>query len=249
MEPLANVGPADVVPALDDVDPTSEVAPTPGELGQPGVAAPSAGTISGVGPSGVAAPSNDTISGVVVWPVSIGRITECQKSAEFWAEILPFQADSLQRKADRWSIAAGLLAAIAGLAAWKLVADRSDWWAVALTSGLALSAAACALVPRIKNYGETAGLARELAARYGDANGTLTDVLAWVKAKHAAGATQTPNETAAVLAVVKEFEVIKKSKDGMRYLPLRSETTLDYCRIKRTPLSKRRSLRRTQGTT
>lgn len=45
-------------------------------------------------------------------------------------------------------------------------------WAVLLTSAVALGAAVCALVPRIKNYSENAALSRDLAGRYGQTLGT-----------------------------------------------------------------------------
>jgi hypothetical protein len=151
-------------------------------------------------------------------PVSERRVEECLDSASFWAEILAYHADGLQKRADTWSISAGLLAAIAGLSAWKLVTDQTTArWAIVLTSGLALAAAISALVPRIKNYAENAALSRELAARYGQSKGLLTDTLAWMKSSKA-------NETV-VRAVVADYEAIKKSKDSMRYVPIRSKET------------------------
>jgi hypothetical protein len=45
-----------------------------------------------------------------------------------------YHADGLQKRADTWSISAGLLAAIAGLSAWKLVTDQTTArWAIVLT--------------------------------------------------------------------------------------------------------------------
>ncbi len=166
-------------------------------------------------------PTGETTTGSgrspVAIPVSKVRVAEGLKSATFWAEILAYHADGLQKRADTWSISAGLFAAIAGLAAWKLVTDTRAGWAIILTSGLALAAALSALVPRIKNYAENAALSRELAARYGQTRGALTDTLEWMNSNLA--------DDAAVRAAVAEFEAIKKSKDSMRYVPIRSEAT------------------------
>lgn len=151
-------------------------------------------------------------------PISQPRVKECLESASFWAEILAYHADGLQKRADTWSISAGLLAAVAGLSAWKLVTDQKDvLWAILATSILALAAGVSALVPRIKNYAENAALSRELAARYGQSKGVLINTFSWMSSPNA--------NDAVVRAVVSEFETIKKSKDSMRYVPVRSDET------------------------
>lgn len=172
-------------------------------------------------------------------PVSRERVNECIESARFWTEVLGAHADRLQKKSDTWSIMAGLLAAVAGLSVWKVVATREDWWAQLATSVLALSAAACAVVPRIKNYSETAGVSRELACRYGQVHGKLLDCRLLIGPR----ACENPS----VRAVLAEFESIKKSKDSMRYVPVRCPATQDYLRRKRTPRAVRRSVDRTSA--
>lgn len=160
-------------------------------------------------------------------PISPERVKYCLESAGFWAENLAYHADGLQKRADTWSISAGLLAAVAGLSAWKLVTNQQDAiWAAVLTSALALAAAISALVPRIKNYGENAALSRELSARYGQSKDVLTDTQAWMKSKTA--------DDSVVRAVVAEFEAIKKSKDSMRYVPIKSEATTKALRRKKS---------------
>jgi len=172
--------------------------------------------LHGTGGSGQPPGSSTTAAGPP--PVSTERIRECYDSAGFWSEVLAYHADALQKKADTWSIWAGVLAAVAGLSAWKLVTDQTQaWWAVMLTSSVALAASVFALVPRIKNYSENAAISRELAARYGQSKGILMDVLVWM---------QTGSSTdAEVRRSVSDFEAIKKSKDSMRYTPVRSEET------------------------
>ena len=200
---------SDRLRGVPDVVAVPDVAALPGVDAEPADVAATKSDGAPVDPGGAPAATP---------PVSERRVEECLQSASFWAEILAYHADGLQKRADTWSISAGLLAAIAGLSAWKLVTDQTTArWAIVLTSALALAAAISALVPRIKNYAENAALSRELAARYGQSKGLLTDTLDWMKSSQA--------NQAVVRAVVADFEAIKKSKDSMRYVPIRSEDT------------------------
>ena len=111
-------------------------------------------------------------------------------------------------------------------------------WAVVLTSILALAAAVSALAPRIKNYAENAACHVSCRLRCGESKGSLIDTLDWMKSNKA-------NDTV-VRAIVAEFELIKKSKDSMRYVPIRSEEpknaqkSLTHNRIGRRVLPKKR---------
>lgn len=190
---------------------------------------PLPGALDAAGDPPAQAVSNTNNGSRSIPPISRQRIQTCWKSAEFWAEVLAYQADALQKKADAWSISAGVLATVAGLSAWKLITDQTDAaWAVLLTSAVALAAAVCALVPRIKNYSENAALSRDLASRYGQSLGTLTDAAQW----RASGSY----DDVEVRRAVTEFEAIKKTKDSMRYLPVRCPETLLELRRRKSPI-------------
>ena len=83
-------------------------------------------------------------------------------------------------------------------------------------SAVALAAAICALVPRVKNYAEFAGQARELSSRYGGIVGDLLDLSV---------ANQIDQEQARI--VVNEFESIKERKDALRGLPNRARIEIE----------------------
>jgi len=142
-------------------------------------------------------------------PVCTENVRTCLDSAGFWVGELPRYADRNQQKADRWAIASGILAAITSLAIWPLVTESKQTWATVLVSLVALGAAVCALVPRIKNYAEMAGQARELASRYGSIYGKLMDL-------YNMGANF--NQPAA-LQIITEFDATKAKKDALRDLP------------------------------
>lgn len=144
-------------------------------------------------------------------PISKERVEGCLRSATFWVNELPKYADRQQRKADAWAIASGILASITGLAIFPILTDTSTDLQKAIISGIAFGAAICALVPRIMNYAELAGQARELASRYG---GVVGDLLDLVKADPFNGEAAQP--------AVDAFEATKEKKDGLRGLPDRA---------------------------
>ena len=113
-------------------------------------------------------------------PVTIQRVKHCRDSAERWAKILPWYANTMQRRADAWAMAAGIIAAVTGVAIWPVISDTSSAWEKAIVSAGALAAAVCALPPRIKNHGEWAARARAIAGRYGEIGGELEDLQAAV---------------------------------------------------------------------
>jgi hypothetical protein len=149
-------------------------------------------------------------------PVSRERITNCLRSASVWVEELPRYADRQQRRADFWAILAGILAALTSLAIFPVLDESATAPAKVAVSTVALAAAICALVPRVKNYGELAGQARELSSRYGGIVGDLLDLSV---------AGQIDQEQARL--VVNEFESIKERKDALRDLPDRARIEIE----------------------
>lgn len=151
-------------------------------------------------------------------PVTKDRTEECWGSARYWARALPAYADREQRKADWSSLLAGIIAAVTGLGIWPLLTGVSDNQPTAITPGAilfslaALAAAILALLPRIYNFAEMAGAARELASRYGALIGALEDIV-----------LQPAFDPIAARPVVEEFEATKAKKDALRRLPNRDQ--------------------------
>jgi hypothetical protein len=155
-------------------------------------------------------------------PVTRARIATCLDSAQFWAHELPRYADRQQRRADAWSVAAGALAALTSLSIFPiLTANAADWmkWVV---SAAAMLAAVCALVPRVRSYGELAGQAREVSSRYGRLTGELMDL---------ARAEYLDQDRARY--VVTEFQATKEKKDSLRGLADRSKVEIEFAEISR----------------
>jgi hypothetical protein len=145
-------------------------------------------------------------------PISLGNLQECLDSARYWIAFLPEYANAMQRRADRWAIAAGLLAVIAGLSVWATIEQSTSTWARLVVAVVSLGSATCALLPRVKNYGEMAGHARELQARYGQVSGDLLDL--WYD-QSALSSSEAHDD-------IKKFDAIKGAKDAnLRDLPLK----------------------------
>ena len=159
-------------------------------------------------------------------PVSSERVRNCLKSATFWVNELPRYADRQQRLADGWAIAAGILAALTSLAIFPVLTDTSTDLEKAIVSTIAFLAAICALIPRVRNYAELAGQARELSSRYGAIVGDLLDL-----------AKAEPMPQPAARAIVDEFEGIKERKDALRGLPDRIKVE-----IRRAEMTERAAL-------
>lgn len=143
-------------------------------------------------------------------PITKARVAQCRESAEYWARELPRYADRKQRQADGWAIAAGVVVALTGLSIWPVSTETSATWIRLIVAGGALAAAICALVPRVYNFGELAGQAREISGKYGDCYGDLIDL--------DEGSNFDP---AAASIVVADFQAAKARKDGLRGMPLR----------------------------
>jgi hypothetical protein len=151
----------------------------------------------------------------VLAPVTRERVENCLRSATFWVNELPRYADQRQGRADFWAIISGILATLTGLAIFPVLTDTSTDWQKALVSGVAFLAGICALIPRVMNYGELAGQARELTSRYGGVVGDLLDL-----------AKGDPFLSDAARPVVTEFEAVKEKKDSLRGLPDRDTVEL-----------------------
>ncbi|MEV6268210.1 hypothetical protein AB0L64_13615 [Kribbella sp. NPDC051936] len=142
-------------------------------------------------------------------PITPERIQVCEDNARGWTAELQVYADRMQRLADRWALTAGVLAAITSLSVWATLAETANGWAQALVAIIGVLSSFAALVPRIKNYAEEAGQARQLSTRYGRVYGKLVDARLWAE-DHA---------TDSVLRqVLEEFEDVKADKDQLRYI-------------------------------
>ncbi|WP_233149871.1 hypothetical protein [Kineosporia sp. A_224] len=143
-------------------------------------------------------------------PITKARIAGCRASAEYWVRELPRYAERKQRQADGWAIMSGVVGALTGLSIWPVATETSAVWIRLLVAGGALVAAVCALVPRVYNFGELAGQAREVGAKFGDCYGDLIDL-----------DEATTFDQSAAAAVVTDFEGAKARKDGLRGVPQR----------------------------
>jgi hypothetical protein len=158
-------------------------------------------------------------------PVTRERIEGCLRSAVFWVNELPRYADQQQRLADAWAILAGVLAALTSLSIFPVLGEGATDLQRGVVSAAALLAAICALVPRVKNYAELAGQARELSSRYGGVTGDLLDL-----------AKAEVIDQEAARALVMEFGSIKEKKDALRGLPDREKVE-----IRRADMARRAS--------
>jgi hypothetical protein len=146
-------------------------------------------------------------------PISKERVRLCRDSAQFWVDELPRYASRRQHWADFWAILAGVLASVTSLSIWPVISDpvQAGTTDKVLVSAAALASAIAALIPRIINFAESAGQARELSSQYGAMLGSLIDICESPKA--------VDNE--ATRAVVDRFQSVKEKKDSLRGLPSR----------------------------
>ncbi len=149
------------------------------------------------------------------------RIQSCLDSSGFWVTELPRYAEREQRSADFWALLAGLVSAVTGLSLWPLMETPTTLGQIVFSAG-ALFAAVSALVPRIFNFGEMAGQARELTSRYGRVLGDLVDL-------SQADEFDTPQAR----AIVEEFEAIKERKDSLRRLPDKTNVLIERANAQR----------------
>lgn len=141
-------------------------------------------------------------------PESEARVRECLDSASYWSVALPRYANRMQNAADVWAYVAGILAIVTGLAVWTTVADSTSIWAQAAVTVVALMTGICALVPRVRNYAEMAGAARELAPRIQHSYGLLCNL--WAR--------KDLFSSPIAHKVVKEYEDLIVDKARLRYV-------------------------------
>lgn len=141
-------------------------------------------------------------------PESRARVRQCLDSASYWSVALPSYANRMQNAADLWASLAGILAVVTGLAVWTTVANSTSLWAQALVTFIALASGICALVPRIRNYAEMAGAARELTPRIQHSYGLLCNL--WAR--------EDLFSSPIAHKVLQEFDDLALDKKRLRYL-------------------------------
>lgn len=159
----------------------------------------------------------------VIASVSEDHLVACIVSAEFWTTHINVYADRMQNLADRYAISASLISTLTGLSVWGTVTSATEWWGQAAVSLMAFLAAAAAVVPKIRGYGECAFKAMPLAAEYGRALGELRDAL---------GELKTGNHCAQAhaQAAISAFEKIKERKDALKPFPAQLEEEINRLR-------------------
>lgn len=150
-------------------------------------------------------------------PITEARVADCHRSAKFWANQLPVYADKMQKAADFWAISAAVLATVTAIAVWPVLGEDSSNWETWLVSAGALLSGICASVPRVMNYGERAGVARELTSSYGAVLGVLTDL------RHVSTTLLRSKYQAEALKALADFDSAKQKKDALRRVGTREE--------------------------
>ena len=148
----------------------------------------------------------------VTQPISESRVRECEVSARFWATEIGLYAERMRKRADRYAIISALLSTLTGLGVWSTLAASTQWPAVLVVSLVALAAAAVAVIPQVRGYGECAEAAASLGPRYGHVLGELRDALDMLHGGH-------PDGPSLARQAVKEFEEVKAAKDALRPYP------------------------------
>jgi hypothetical protein len=148
--------------------------------------------------------------------ISEARLTECIVSARFWANHLNSYSDKMQALADGYAISASLISTITGLAVWGMIAASPKLWAQVLVGAMAFAAAAVAVVPKVKGYGECAVKAAPLSTEYGKVLGDLEDALTELQSHNPSAQTDSR-------AAVDAFQVVKAKKDALKPFPRRLE--------------------------
>ena len=89
------------------------------------------------------------------------------------------------------------------------------WPVVVLVSAVAVASAVVAMVPSVKGYGDRAKAAASLAPRYGNVLGELIDVRQMFEKNN-------PNAAEVAKLVVERFESLKREKDTVKGVPVRT---------------------------
>lgn len=161
--------------------------------------------------------------------VSKSRLDDCIQSADFWAAHIGLYSDWMQTLSDRYAIGAALLSTVTGLTIWGSVSGSGALWAQAAAGVMAFLAAAAAIVPKVRGYGDCARQAAPLSAEYGHSLGELQDALDAVSAGRA-------KAQAAARKAVENFEAIKVKKDALRPYPRKLQAVVDAQRSKAAPV-------------
>ena len=151
--------------------------------------------------------------------ISQPRLTECIESARFWANNLNSYSDKMQSLADRYAITASLISTVTGLAAWGMIAASPKMWAQVLLGVLAFAAAAVALIPKVRGYGECAVKAAPLSTEYGKVLGDLQDALSELQ-------SGSPKAQTDSRAAVDAFQKTKEKKDALKPFPRKLEVEI-----------------------
>lgn len=106
-------------------------------------------------------------------PTTTSHVLFLRSDAAFWASALPKYAAGMQRLADRYAIASGMLSAVTGLGIWATIAASADARVQYLVSAVAFVAAVLALVPKQMGYADCASNCFDIAATYGKVEGDL----------------------------------------------------------------------------
>jgi hypothetical protein len=155
----------------------------------------------------------------------VDGLDESIESARFWADHLQLYSDWMQTVNDRYAIGAALISAVTGLAIWGTVSSETHLWGQAATSAMAFAAAAAAIIPKIRGYGDCALKAAPLSAEYGHSLGELENALEAVK-------SNLPKARATARQAVKGFEAVKAKKDALRPYPRKLQDHMDAERAK-----------------
>jgi hypothetical protein len=161
--------------------------------------------------------------------ISASRLEDCMQSAEFWGNHIGLYADWMQTLSDRYAISASLLSAVTGLTIWGSVSASAAWWAEAAAGLLAFAASACAVVPKVRGYGDCARQAAPLSAEYSHCLGDLQDALDALK-------DGRPKAQQVARKAVAAYEATKAKKDGLRPYPRKLQALIDAQRPQRAPV-------------
>jgi hypothetical protein len=157
-------------------------------------------------------------------------LNEYIDSARFWGDHIQLYSDWMQTLSDRYAIGAALISAFTGLAIWGTISSSAQVWAQAAASTMAFCAAAAAIIPKIKGYGNCALSAAPLSTDYGHALDELLTALEGVKSAR-------PKAQVGARKAVADFEAVKAKKDALRPYPRRLQEQWDAQRAKPTQVA------------
>jgi len=139
-------------------------------------------------------------------------LTQCIKSAIFWADKLPLYSAKMQGLDDRYAIITSLISVVTGLGAWGTIAASTKWWGQAVVGVMAFAAAVVGVIPKQKHYGECALKAAALSTDYGNVLFPLQNALAELKSVN-------PNAQAHSQEAVAAFNKVREAKNLLRPFP------------------------------